>query len=99
LLTVIFNPASAGNKELYLKECVIYDASGTLLAELPGPPTLTSIQPLTANSIYSLVLNTIFAIPSSAPTWTSLHPSTTQGAVAGRWVVFVTGNHILAEPY
>jgi hypothetical protein len=77
---------------------VIYNAAGTNIAT-PSLPELRSIQPVTADSIYSPQLNSIFSLTSGAPTWTSPNSSTGVGAVAGGYVVYASGSRVLADSY
>lgn len=82
---------------------VIYDATGKQLAT-SAIPELHEIQPLTADTIYSPELNTIYSVSSGAAIWSSGYNPTLVGgdngrgvgAVAGGYVVFETGPRILA---
>jgi hypothetical protein len=76
---------------------VIYDATGTQLAT-SALPELSRLQPVGSDQIYAPALNTIFSLSSGQPVWTAISPST-DGAVAGTYVVFASGNRILLDTH
>jgi hypothetical protein len=79
----------------------IYDASGNKVSA-PTLPEIRMLQPVSATSVYSPQLNTIFSTTNGALLWTSGDSSLGAyglGAVAGSEVVFVSGNLVLAQPF
>jgi len=88
---------------------VIYDSSGNKLSTPPIPsldnfvPDLP-VQAVTADSVYSPSLNSIYSLTSGAALWQSASPSSgisfsARGAVTDPEVVFTSGSVVLAEPY
>jgi hypothetical protein len=76
---------------------VIYSSSGTQLST-SAIPELSRIQALGGDQIYSPDENTIFSISSGQPVWTATQLST-DGAVAGSYVVFSAGSQILLDTH
>jgi hypothetical protein len=74
----------------------IYSATGTSIST-PTLPELFTIQPVNSSSLYSPVLNTIFALPSGNKLYSSSTPVTGPAAVAGSDVVFTSGNRIVVD--
>jgi len=75
----------------------IYNSSGSLQSS-PKLPQLSSMQVVSATSIYAPQYNSIYSTASGAVNWTSGSASGSIGAVAGSEVVFTSGNYVLAEP-
>lgn len=86
------------NSFLAYSNVTIYNASGVAGSTVPLPQ-LTSFQPVSSTSIYSQDLNTIFALPSGATSWTTSLPYGGLGAVAGPYVVFLSGSRVLVVAY
>jgi hypothetical protein len=76
----------------------VYSATGAKLAT-PALPPLTSMLPVTSDSIYSPDLNAIYSVTTGAATWTSAYPTVGLGAVAGSYIVFQSGSEILVDNY
>jgi hypothetical protein len=78
----------------------IVDAGGHLVAS-PAITELLGFQTVSANSIYSPVLNAILSVDSGDTLWSSATQSTGSlgGAVAGSHVIFQSGTTVLAEQY
>jgi Putative Ig domain len=78
---------------------VIVDPSGTTLST-PTPHDFEDpFQVVGPDSIYVLKQNSIFSVSTGAPTWSTLSPSSGVGAVAGSYVVFVSGNQVISQPF
>jgi hypothetical protein len=80
------------------KVCSIVDSTGQVI-EATQLPELQRFQPVSANSIYSPQLNKIFAVPSGDVLFSSVRPTSQQGAVAGTRVVFGSKGTVRAEPF
>jgi hypothetical protein len=90
----------------------LYSATGTLISSTPLPAT-GPVQVVSSTSLYNGPTNSIYSLTSGAETWASGSPFTQDivqspngtpgselaGAVAGSYVIFESGNLILAEPY
>jgi hypothetical protein len=102
ILTNLF--ASQGHANPIYSGSAIYDKVGSLLSnpplpELPSGSSLQSMFPVSSNSIYSPLLNTIFSLTTSTPIYTSPLPTTGVGAVAGNNVIFATGSRIVVDSF
>jgi hypothetical protein len=75
----------------------IYDPTGKLLASAPLPE-LHSIQPLTADTVYSPEKNIILSLTRGQLSWVSANTGSGVGAAAGSEVLFVSGTLLLAQP-
>jgi hypothetical protein len=76
----------------------IYSAAGTLVSS-PTLPELYVIQPITSSSIYAPSYNEILSLPSGTVTYSSTVPLRGPAAVAGPYVVFVSGSLIVTDTY
>lgn len=77
----------------------IFNSSGTKLGSAPVPQ-LTSLVPVTTNTVYSPEPNAIYSLTTGQPTWTSGDPSLDGvGAITSAQVVFSSGNYVLAQSY
>lgn len=78
----------------------IYDATGTLVTATTLPE-LKSIQPVSAQLVYSLDRNAIYSLTTGQAIWTgpSLSGYSTTGAVAGSYVVYPSGASVVATTY
>jgi len=87
---------------------VIVNALGQVL-DATALPELTELQRVGPDKIYSRERNTIYSMPGGSVAWTSSRPidgqgypgaiSNNRGAVAGNYVVFVSGAAVRAEVY
>jgi hypothetical protein len=89
----------------------LYSPTGTLISSTPLPAT-GPVQVVSSTSLYNGPTNSIYSLTSGAETWASGSPFTQDivqspngtpgsglaGAVAGSYVIFESGNLILAEP-
>jgi len=76
----------------------IYSAAGSLISS-PTLPELYLIQPITSSSIYARSLNQILSLPSGTVTYSSTVPLTGAAAVAGPYVIFVSGSLVVTDTY
>jgi hypothetical protein len=76
----------------------IYSAAGSLTSS-PTLPELYLIQPITSSSIYAPSLNRILSLPSGTVTYSSTVPLTGAAAVAGPYVIFVSGSLVVTDTY
>jgi hypothetical protein len=76
---------------------VIYDATGAQVAT-SALPELSRLQPVGSDQIYAPAQNTIFSLSSGQPVWTAT-TSSTDGAVAGSYVVFASGSRVLLDTH
>ena len=75
----------------------IYDDTGAKVGT-PTLPQLRSMQPLTADTIYSQQLNQILSVTTGNTIWSSGTTTRGVGAVAGPRVFYASGARVLAEP-
>lgn len=94
--TMLVNTYSHGKFSFYLS-AAIYDATGAEIST-SSIPELSRIQALGTDQIYSPVQNKIFSLSSGQAIWSATVPST-DGAVAGSYIVFVSGNRILTDTH
>jgi hypothetical protein len=76
----------------------IYSAAGSLISS-PTLPELYLIQPISSSSIYAPSLNQILSLPSGTVTYSSTVPLTGAAAVAGPYVIFVSGSLVVTDTY
>jgi hypothetical protein len=83
----------------------ISDVSAATLGT-PALPELMTLQPVTADTVYSPGQNSIFSLVTGAAIWTGSRPASRSkvlledlGAVAGPWVVFASGAQVRIEPH
>jgi hypothetical protein len=77
---------------------VIVDPQGLTLST-PAPHNFEDpFQVVGPDSIYVLQQNSIFSVSTGATTWSTVTPSLGVGAVAGSYVVFVSGNQVISQP-
>jgi hypothetical protein len=76
----------------------IYSATGALSSS-PTLPELYDIQPMTSTSIYAPSLNEILSLPSGTVTYSSTVPLGGPAAIAGSYVVFVSGSLVVTDTY
>jgi hypothetical protein len=77
---------------------VIVDPTGLKLST-PAPHNFEDpFQVVGPDSIYVLNQNSIFSVSTGATTWSTVTPSSGVGAVAGSYVVFVSGNQVISQP-
>jgi hypothetical protein len=76
----------------------IYSAAGNVISS-PTLPELYLIQPITSSSIYAPNLNQILSLPSGSVTYSSTVPLTGAAAVAGPYVIFVSGSLVVTDTY
>jgi hypothetical protein len=79
------------------EKSTIYSPTGVAMTT-PVLPELGVFQSVTSDSVYSAGLNSIYSISSGALLFGNGH-GTSQGAVAGAYVVFVSSARVLAVPY
>jgi hypothetical protein len=92
---------NAGCSCLKYTGSTIYSPTGAVLAT-PALPALSSIQMVTANTVYSPQFNAIYSLTTGAAKWTGTPPPANLppiGAVAGTYAVVVFGTQVVAEPY
>jgi Putative Ig domain len=77
---------------------VIYNAAGVQLSS-PPLPQLTSIQPVTSNSVYDATHNAIYSLATGQPIWTGSFLSSGVGAVSASYVVYESGHSVVVEIY
>jgi hypothetical protein len=77
----------------------IYSAAGIQLANLPLLQGFNSIQVVTAGSVYDSASNAIYSLTTGQPVWTASFPSSGLGAVAGSYVIYVSGHGVVMESY
>jgi len=63
-------------------------------APLPELPTL---QTVTTDQIYSAAKNSIYSVTTGSAVWTGQSSSSGVGAVAGSYVLYVSGTQVVAE--
>jgi hypothetical protein len=100
LLVDNFTPTS-NSPLLQYSGSTIYSPTGTVLAS-PALPALSSIQTVTANTVYSPEFNAIYSLTTGAATWTGTPPPANLqpiGAIAGAYAVVIFGTQVVAEPY
>jgi hypothetical protein len=77
---------------------VIVDQSG-VTTSTPAPHDFEDpFQVVGPDSIYVLQQNSIFSVSTGETTWSTATPSSGVGAVAGSYVVFVSGNQVISQP-
>jgi hypothetical protein len=101
LLVDNFAPTPGGTPLYQYSGSTIYGPTGTVLAS-PALPALSSIQTVTADTVYSPEYDAIYSLTTGAATWNGTPPPTTNspvGAIAGAYAVVVFGTQVVAEPY
>ncbi len=76
----------------------IFNAAGVQVATSPIPQ-LTSLLPVNSGWVYSSANNAIYSLTSGQAVWTGSYPSTGTGAVAGDYIVYVSGTNVVVESY
>lgn len=78
--------------------CTVYSPTGAVLST-PALPELTSIQTITPSTVYAANQNAIYSLTTGAPTWTGGVQPRHVGAIAGNYVVFMSGAQVVAASY
>jgi hypothetical protein len=76
----------------------IYDPTGKLLG-MSSLPEIKVFQPLTADTLYSPALNSIYSVGTGTASWTTADSTLGVGAVAGNNVIFASGAQVLSLPH
>jgi hypothetical protein len=76
----------------------IFSAAGGLLST-PTLPEIYVIQPINSSSIYAPSYNKIFSLPTGNVTYSTTVPLTGAAAVAGPYVIFVSGSLVVTDTY
>jgi hypothetical protein len=76
----------------------IFSSAGVQLDTLPLP-MLKSIQTVTSDSVYAPNSNAIYSLTTGEPVWTGSFLSSGMGAVAGSYVVYLSGHSVLVEAF
>ena len=76
----------------------IYDATGAQLAT-PALPELISFEPVDSGSVYSPALNAIYSVSTGQALWKATYQLSGPGAVAGGYVVYLSGSRVIVESH
>jgi hypothetical protein len=98
LIVDTYTPPAAIGRPAPYAGAAIYSPTGTKLGTSTIPEMLAGFQPLTADTIYSPEINSIFSVSSGTATWSSDYVPRGRGAVAGGYVIFASGARVLALP-
>jgi hypothetical protein len=87
------------NPSIVYSGAQIFSPSGTNLGS-SAVPQLTSLVPVTTNTVYSPLPNAIYSLTSGQATWASGDPTLDGvGAITSLQVVFSSANFVLAQSY
>jgi hypothetical protein len=73
----------------------LYDPTGKLLG-MSSLPEIKVFQPLTADTLYSPALNSIYSVSTGTASWTTPDSTLGVGGVAGGNVIFASGAQVLS---
>jgi hypothetical protein len=95
---LVYNTTGLSSTSPSYKNPTIVDSTGATLSTTALSTTLSQFQPVGTDRAYSPDKNTIYLMSTGQAVWTATAPST-NGAIAGPYVVFASGNSVLIDAY